>query len=293
MQTWANPLFYIVFLGQIFLISWYYPRKILRRITFVLNTYPPSEYPKLYPKPVEYYKIGRSFFRFANRAIVVLGFIILYAVINIVDHSSFADDGFISEFWPAVYGLIQFAPWIVLEMTENRNFKLMRKAIRGGKRKAELRPRNLRSFASPIIVGMAIAMLVAAILFDAYLHEFDFALGSDSFGRMVTLLGTNLLLAAVGLWMIHGRKPDPHQSFEDRAHQITTGLHSLLYVSVAMSLFFMVQAADDVFGLGYLDATMLSLYMQLVAYLSIGHMCRNMKLDDIDFDVYKNGVAPA
>jgi len=44
-----NILFYFVFLGQIILISFYFARKILSRMRYVVKTYPQSKYPKLYP----------------------------------------------------------------------------------------------------------------------------------------------------------------------------------------------------------------------------------------------------
>ena len=56
-----------------------------------------SEYPRLYPKPIENYKIGHWAFKMVNRGIAVLGLIILYLIVNVVDHSTFADDCFISE----------------------------------------------------------------------------------------------------------------------------------------------------------------------------------------------------
>ena len=34
-------MFYVVFLSQILLISFYFPRKVLQRIRFIVETYPP------------------------------------------------------------------------------------------------------------------------------------------------------------------------------------------------------------------------------------------------------------
>jgi len=49
MLTSSNIIFYIAFLGQIYILSWYFPGKILDRMKTVLETYPPAEYPRLYP----------------------------------------------------------------------------------------------------------------------------------------------------------------------------------------------------------------------------------------------------
>ena len=62
---------------------------------------------------------------------------------------------------------------------------------------------------------------------------------------------------------------------------------------MAMSVFTMTQAADDVFDLDFLDATLMSLYFQVIVFFSIGHVLRSLKLEDIDFDVYKKEKAPA
>ena len=98
MLTWNNSLFYIAFLGQIFVISWYFPRKLLERMQKVLAVYPPEQYPKLYPQAIEKYLVGQLLFKYANGIIVLVGFVILLAVMFVIDHSTFADDGYISEF---------------------------------------------------------------------------------------------------------------------------------------------------------------------------------------------------
>jgi len=46
-------IFYVVFLSQILLISFYFPRKVLQRIRFIVETYPPSTHPRLYPVSVD------------------------------------------------------------------------------------------------------------------------------------------------------------------------------------------------------------------------------------------------
>ena len=63
--------FHLVFLSQILLISFYYPRKILNRMRYVFETYPPSTYPKLYPKPIEYYTKAPRNYRSINLFILL------------------------------------------------------------------------------------------------------------------------------------------------------------------------------------------------------------------------------
>ncbi|MFK7865253.1 MAG: hypothetical protein AB8B95_13625, partial [Pseudohongiellaceae bacterium] len=70
-------LFYMAFLGQIVLISYILPRKIEKNIQYVLKNYSPADYPKLYPKPFEYYTKRIKGFRVLCRTVLALGFILL------------------------------------------------------------------------------------------------------------------------------------------------------------------------------------------------------------------------
>lgn len=283
----VDSLFYIVFLGQIFLISYYLPEKLLARMKYVVKHYPPSLYPKLYPRPLEYYKLGHAAFRFVYRSIFALGFVILLAVALVVDHASFADDGYISEFWPMLYGAIQFIPLMLLEFSEFNQLKQMRQANTASTRRAELRPRRLFDYVSPWLFGVAVASLTGAMLLNLYLNDFVVAWENDTLAFMLTMAGANVFMAALGAWHLYGRRVNPHQSAEDRARQTQVQLQSLLFVSTALSLFLMWQSLDNHYDVDYLDAAVLSLYFQVVASLSVGYIIRSLKIEDLDFSVYK------
>jgi hypothetical protein len=292
-MVWSNNLFYIAFLGQIFLLSYYFPNKVLARMQHVLASYPPETYPKLYPRPVEHYKLAHLAFKYASRFILLLGFLILFTVMFWVDHSTFADDGFISEAWPAAYGMIQFLPLMAVEFSELSHFKQMRNANSASRRTAELRRRGLTDFVSPGLLSMAILVFAGAILFDLYVHDFAVTWGHDTVQRALVLSATNGLLAIVGAWNLYGRKLDPHQSAENRIQRISVNVKSLLFVSMALSVFIAVTAADDMYKLDFLDAAIMSIYFQAIAFFSLGYTLRSIKLDAIDFDVYKNDAATA
>ena len=292
-MVWSNNLFYIAFLGQIFLLSYYFPNKVLARMQYVLASYPPETYPKLYPRPVEHYKLAHLAFKYASRFILLLGFLILFTVMFWVDHSTFADDGFISEAWPAAYGMIQFLPLMAVEFSELSHFKQMRNANSASRRTAELRRRGLTDFVSPGLLSMAILLFAGAILFDLYVHDFAVTWGHDTVQRALVLSATNGLLAIVGAWNLYGRKLDPHQSAENRFQRISINVKSLLCVSMVLSVFIAVTAADDMYKLDFLDAAIMSIYFQAIAYFSLGYTLRSIKLDAIDFDVYKNDAATA
>ena len=290
----SDTLFYIVFTAQILVISYYFPRKIIARMQYVSDHYPPDQYPKLYPRSPEYYRIGKWAYKTANNLILILGFVIMLALIFVVDHATFADDGYISEAWPAFYGMIQFIPLMTLELFEFSQFKLMREANDNKTRKAVLRPRRLFDYVSPYLVASALALLVCAIAADLYVARDNLTMTTDAVQRSLIVVGGNLFMGALASWILYGRNLNPHQSFHDRNRQISTTLHSFVYVSMAMSVFFVTQTIDDVYPLNFLDATLLSLYFQAVVLLSVGHSLKTLRIEGINFDVYKaNGATAA
>lgn len=257
----------------------------------VLSMYPPETYPKLYPRPIEHYKMGQLAFKYVSRFILLLGLLILFAVMFWVDHSIFADDGFISEAWPAAYGMIQFLPLMALEFSEFSHFKQMRATNSASKRTTDLRRRGLTDLVSPGLLVMALLLFAGAILFDLYVHDFVVSWGHDTIQRALVLTATNGLMAILGAWNLYGRRLDPHQSAGDRAQRISVNLKSYLFVSMALSVFIAVTAADDIYSLDFLDAAIMSIYFQAIALFSLGYALRNISTDKIDFDVYKNDAA--
>lgn len=289
-MPWHDVLFFIAFLGQIYLISYHYPERLLARMQKVLTEYPPSEYPRLYPKPIEHYRLAHWVFKTLSRLVLALGFVFVVCIAFLVDHSTFADDGFISEAFPLAYGMIQFVPLFLLEMSEFRHFKLMREANTATRRRADLRPRRLFDFVSPRLVASAVMVLFASSVFDLWVHGFDVSWGHSTVQRILWMCVLNLGFLLVGIWHLQGKKLDPHQAIEDRARRIGVSLKSLLFVSMVVSVFFGLSAADDVYSMDFLDATLMSLYLQVVVFLSIGYLLREFRLDDVEFGVYRDEV---
>ncbi len=290
-MAWSNNLFYLVFASQIFLMSYYLPGKLLARMRHILATYPPETYPKLYPRPVELYEAAHRNFAIATRFVLLLGVLIFLGVLFWVDHATFADDGHISEAWPAFYGMIQFLPLMAIEFSEYGHLKQMRRANVSPKRVAGLQRRGLTDLVPVYWIGLAVLVFAGTILFDLYVHGFDVSWGHDTAQRAITMTVTNGLLAGVGAWTLYGRKPDPHQAPEDRSLRISVTLKSLLFVSMALSAFVAVTAADDLYSLDAVSAAITSVYFQVVALLSLGYTLRSISPDEIDFDVYKDNGA--
>lgn len=286
-MAWSNTAFYIVFLAQIILLSYVVPRKLLGRMQHVLRTYPPAEYPKLYPRPESHYHIAHDRFRLVNNAIFAIGLVVLFSIMFLVDHSTFADDGYISEAFPAAYGMLQMVPLMILELSEFSHLKLMRRTNPSPTRRADLKRRRVTDLVSPALIATVLFIGAGSIFYDFYVHDFAVGWGHDTAQRTITLLVTNLALLAVGLWQVHGKKLDPHQTSEDRWRRAAVSIRSLLYVSIAMSIYFMTAAADDVYDIDALDAILMSVYFQVVVLISVVSVLNAVLPEEMNFDVYK------
>lgn len=277
-------LFYLAFASQIYLLSWAIPQRIVARKRKVLEQYPPSVYPKLYVKPAAQYGKDNRIYLLLNRAIAWIGVVIFLCLIFVVDHGSFAEDGYVSEAWPAAYGMLQFAPFLLLEISGFREFRAMRDADQSTRRQAELKPRRLFDFVSPFQFFAAAVLYVVTIIAVLAVDHGD----NDGIILAVSLTLANLLFVAIGWWNLRGRNLNPHQANKDRSHQIRLTLTSFVFISVVMSVFYLITLADGIYDLDFMDAFLLSVYFQVVALGSTGYMLHCMKLEDIDFDVYKD-----
>jgi len=281
-----NIIFYIVFLSQIILLSYYYPKQILNQIGYVLKTCPPSEYPKLYPKDAAYYKIGQFLFKSVTFIILAFGFIALGGLLFWNTSSA----GKISEAIPTVYFFVQMAPIFLMEIFGFAYFKLMRKADSRSTRKAELHPRRLFDYVSPIAVVVAIFMFLACIAFFYSLSGLEFAGDNDTFVIIITLALSNLLFGGIIFWNLYGKKLDPYQAGKDRRKQLELTIKSMVYVSIVASTFLIVFKGINVYNLDSLEPVLMSIYFQIIVYLGLGSLLRNQNMENIDFEVYKKDM---
>ena len=274
-------LFHVVFLSQILLLSFYYPRKILTRMRYVFETYPPSTYPRLYPKPIEYYEKARRNYRIINLFILLAGLLILGVLLG---YSRSGEWDHVIALW---YFLLQFLPVLLLDLSSLKEFKLMRNANSRTTRKAELHPRRLFDFISPTFIGMAIFMYSALILFVLYIYQFQFHWGSKAFIMIILLTAGNLLFAGIIIWNLYGKKINPYQAYKDRIRQIELVVKTLVFMSIAMTMFLAISVVFDKFDSDNLMPTVMSVYFQLLAVISFQTVTPILQIDNTNFEVYK------
>ena len=158
----------------------------------------------------------------------------------------------------------------------------MRKANSRATRRAELQPRRLFDFVSPALLALAALVYVAFIVLIIYIDQFEFSW----FGGYWNIVGTtaiNLVFAGVVIWKMYGKKLDPHQAYEDRIRHIEVTVKTLLLISIVATLFLAITIVLASLDLRNFEPIAVSLYLQLIVVLGL----RNYRIDNIDFEVYK------
>ena len=272
-----NILFYAVFLSQTLLISFYFPRKMLKRISYVFATYPPSQYPRLYPEPIAYYEKAQRNYRNLNVAVLLVGLSLLAVFLG----GSRSGEWDMSNFvFP--YFIIQFFPVMLLEIRSFKYYRLMRKTDSRTTRKAELQPRRLFDFISPTMIGLAVLVYFAFIALILYIRQFDFP-WFGGYWNIVGVTAGNIFFAAIVAWNMYGKKRDPYQAYEDRKRQIELVVQQMVFMSIAATTFMALEVILASLDLRDLQPTVMSLYFQLIAVVCL----RTLRIDNINFAVYK------
>jgi len=272
--------FHTLFLLQILLVSFYLPSRVSARLRWIFSTYPPSQYPKLYPKPIDHYERAQRIFRFLNGIIFVTGILILVALI-VNRHDGDIDNAIVIG-----YFLAQMVPMALLDVWSIRDFASMRNLDSRTIRKAQLRPRRLFETISATAVVATAAIYIAFVVLAIYVQQLDFP-GADGYSNIITVTATNILFTGIVLWSMYGAKMNPHEAYEDRMLRIRATANTLMVVSVGATLFVTLFFALSAFDVRYLLPVALSAYFQFLAFFVL----KAYLLDIKNFDVYKKDTA--
>lgn len=202
-----------------------------------------------------------------------------------------------------IYGIVQFIPFIALQISEFKEFKSMRQNRATVVRSADLVPRRFFDMVPPTLLAIAAFTYITALLFDFFIHGFSLNLGNETFQRGLVNTITNGFLASTLLWVLYGRKLDPYQANKDRTALMRANAKVLLLVSISASAFMVVAAVGDLLLLHQFSpvmisvylSVMMSIYFQIIAFLSVGNLLKTLRVEDMDFEVYKqdSAVRPA
>lgn len=269
-------LFSIAFLGQVILASIYIPSMIVRRMSFVFETYPPSTHPLLYSKPFDEYVRMQQRYRLANRVIAGIGFLVLAA-------SMFVPRG--RELMNAMaflFFLVQVLPLVWIEATVRKELKLMRSLNPRTTRTADLNPRRLFDVVSPALFWTTVLVYLAFWVFIAWFRQFDYPWFGGFINNLI-ITGVNVFFASIVLWFMYGKKLNPHQGTGDRM-RITRRLATVMcLVSIAVTLYAVITILLSAEDARAFQPFARSVYFQVIILLSV----QTYRVDSLDFDVYR------
>lgn len=266
--------FHLAFFSQILLISFYVPRKLASRMAQVLEDYPPSTYPKLYPKSIEHYEARRRNYWYLNVFIFSAGLLILAALLA-RPHDADLDNAIALG-----YFLTQALPMILLDLSSLKHAKLMRNANMRSTRTAELQPRRFFDFVSPVLFSVAILLFLGAIVFVAYVKQFDYP-WFGGYENIAILTLANLFFAGIVVWKIYGKKLNPHEANEDRNRNIQATARVMVLTSIAVTLFLIINVTLRALDMRDLMPGALSLYFQLLVVISLQAYLVDIKNPDV------------
>ncbi len=275
-----NTVFYAIFLSQVLLISVYVPRQLLSRVRHVIEKYPPSTYPKLYPVPVNVVEKGLRTYRIMNLPILLIGMLlVLVGVFSPSEEMLRWDSQSVLMF----YFLLQVCPLMLVERSGFKYFRLMRKANSRTTRKAELHPRRLFDFVSPTLVSMAIFSYIVVILLVLYVIRHPFP-GFAGPINIVMITAVNILFAGIVVKNLYGKRGDPHQAHADRLKGIAIAEKMMVVTSIVVNLFLAIVFVLPALNLRDLGDLFQMLFFQLCVVIG----SRTLRIDNIDFEVYKD-----
>lgn len=274
-------LFSIAFLSQILLVSVFIPSRIVRRMSYVFETYPPATHPLLYPKPFDEYVARQRRYRMANMVIAGLGLSAL--VVSLLEPRGRE----VMNGMAFLFFLVQISPLLWIEGSIRSELKLMRSLNPRTTRSANLNPRRLFDVLTPALFWTTVLVYVAFWVFIAWFRQFDYP-WFGGFQNNFIITGLNIFFASILLWYMYGKKLNPHQSEADRMRVTRSIATVMCLVSIAVTLYAVVTIYLSAEGARGFQPFARSVYFQIVILLSV----QTYRVDLLDFDVYR-GDAPA
>lgn len=276
----------LALISQVWLLSYFYPKQIVKRINYVLTHCPEHEFPKLYPVPSKRINTIKNIYLVVNWLFVFFGlgliFYYAYVVTDFKQYLNILDD------LPLLFGIVQFLPLFILEILGHKHLKLMRKQYSQSNRKAALQPRRVFNFVSPYHVGLVVFTYIIFIFFELYLSDFTF--NRDASIKIATVTLVNVLFTILAMANLYGKKRDPYQDEHERNKQTAFVFTSFVFISIFMTIYLMMHSWVNVYELNYVEILINSLYFQVLALFSIGALLGRLKIEQINFNVYKAQV---
>lgn len=276
-------LFMVVFSLQIVLLSAYFPIRILQRKAFILQHYPSSSHPKLYPKGSRFFSRNMELFRWINVFNFVFGWAILYMIYT----GEWVGEKGVNPLLPWGYFMLQMLPGQLMEYFGMRLAKLMKKQDSRTIKTAQLAPRNMMNYISPWLLGLIFLSFLSFVAIGLYVEYQASITDSKTLTMSGVLLLGFVIFYIISKWLINGNVKDPYQSAEDRHQFVSKVLHTFCYTLIACCLFMLLTLLIVTHDMKAVMPIMMSVFLQILVFISMGYMLNKSQIEAMDFDVYK------
>jgi hypothetical protein len=271
-------IIYLAVISQILSISVIFANQWYKRKSFLLNKYPPADYPNLYVQSsaVEFKRINIR--KLLDRTIVILGLsVVLFFYITQTDLETVATS-------MLVIAAIQLFPWFLSNYWYKKNNVLMAKNYPSTKRKSSFNNRKITDFVTLNKLWLAILSYGATLIFSLYIF-FD-KLWFENSHKALLLILLNTLMVTYLVWLLlnslYGKKKDHFINSDDRLNHIAEKCKTLTSFCITYSVFIagilVIKTYD--FNQVFIYA-MTGVFIQLIFALSF-----NEKVEK-NYDVYK------
>jgi hypothetical protein len=277
-----TSLMTVVFASQIGVLSFFTPYRRRRNHEFMVTSYPPAEYPRLYPVPKEAMDRRLALFRPVHFAIGVASVAALVA--GLLYAGSPAQYGF----WMIGCLLAQILPMYISMPWALKVARAFRAMPPPRVRSVELRPWRILDFVSPVwvVLGLGLQALALTCAVVAYQHQAR----TLRVGVFCGVISSALLLRMCYLLLgpVPLTRTDPYMTPED-TFRVRKRRFTLLFCGggalAAFNAFILLYGAHFMrFDYGYIWAGM-SISFQLTGLALVSAQRR--ELQTRDFSVYR------
>lgn len=274
-----HQLFYLVFLGQVLLISYFLPRRVLQRMRYVVQTYPRTEYPRLYPVSLDRVEAAQRSYRNLNGFALATGLALVAAGLLIPGEDMLGWDTLSVM---TLYLMLQLSPLLIATRPGFTYFNPLRRKDTRTKRTAELAPRRLTDFVAPLAVAVALGLYAFFAFFIVAVQQLDYP-WFGGYWNIVGITAINLLCAAGIVYSLLTRSRDPYQTTADRRRQTGFAVRAAVFTSIAATLSVMLSIVLAMLELRPWIPVAKSLYFMLLAAVCL----RQFRIEGVNFEVYR------
>jgi len=262
-----STLFFLVFIGQIGMISIYYPRKLVKLAKSVSSSTSNS------------FEVGSSrridgtvqTFALSNYVLIVTGLILTALFVSFDVFESMTA----ILLAIGIFFFLQLSPLVILGMSgllSDLNLAASRRAKQPGK---PLSSSRLFDFVSPLLVGIACILFFAYLIIEVAQWNGDW---NAQLLKIIIFVVSNVFFAAMIARNLYVLRRSNVEEGIKRSEDLRKVASTLILISIGLSIYFFAKQLLFDFDLHQLRPAMMSAFLQLLAILSYNSQLRHLGL---------------